>query len=117
MVMVVRNHVIVVTMLFVMQMQQMSMTAVFVIRDMKNHFVKNVQMHVVRRSIFWFNSELFFLVTNNTCNNVTEDCLSDPNSGLAICNCKDGYAKNSTNASCTGMNEYNNEDLLIEFSN
>jgi hypothetical protein len=52
MVMVVMNHVNVVIILFVMQVQQISMIVAFVIKDMQNHFVITVSTHVVRMSIY-----------------------------------------------------------------
>lgn len=45
---------------------------------------------------------IFILASNNPCNNATEDCITDPDSGNATCNCKLGYTKNSTNPICTG---------------
>jgi hypothetical protein len=50
----------------------------------------------------------FFLAINNTCNNVTEDCLTNPTTGNAICTCKNGYQENSTNGLCQGMKKCNN---------
>ncbi len=48
----------------------------------------------------------FFLVTNNPCNNVTEDCMTNPTTGIAVCTCQSGYVLNTTVGSCTGMNKY-----------
>ncbi|CAF5116707.1 unnamed protein product, partial [Rotaria magnacalcarata] len=33
---------------------------------------------------------------NNTCNNATQDCTTDPASGNATCSCKLGYQPNGT---------------------
>ncbi len=49
------------------------------------------------------NPLFFFLASNSPCNNVTEDCVTDPNNGTAICTCKIGYNRNSTTQNCTGM--------------
>ncbi|CAF4029746.1 unnamed protein product, partial [Rotaria sordida] len=42
---------------------------------------------------------------NNSCNNVTEDCTTDPNYGTAICTCKHGYEKNNATRNCIDIDE------------
>ncbi len=44
-----------------------------------------------------------FSATNSPCNNMTEDCATDPNNGSAICSCKLGYGRDNVTVSCTGM--------------
>jgi len=40
-------------------------------------------------------------VNNGPCNNVTENCETNANNGTAICTCKLGYERNTTNGLCT----------------
>ncbi|CAF4847833.1 unnamed protein product [Rotaria sp. Silwood2] len=39
---------------------------------------------------------------NSPCNNATEDCVTDPNNGIAICTCKLGYEREDIIRNCKG---------------
>ncbi len=63
-----------------------------------------MDLHFVVKSLDYRQYLLsFFLAINSPCNNITEDCATDPNNGTAICSCKLGYGRNSTNSNCTGI--------------
>ncbi|CAF4435973.1 unnamed protein product [Rotaria sp. Silwood2] len=42
---------------------------------------------------------------NSPCNNATEDCVTDPNNGIAICTCKLGYEREDIIGNCKDIDE------------
>ena len=109
--MVVISRVIV-FMAHAMPMPRVSIKAVLVMLDINHLCVFNSSIRVVRISNLSIDGKqklLFFFIvgTNSPCNNVTQDCATNPNNGSAMCTCKLGYELNNTNNICQGRRNEN----------